>query len=98
MLSGEHGRRRYVCDLRLDLVLHAGDDVALALHHGSKAGLGDIGGSILLGAADAGFDHAARSKNRVSVAPGIRQVTVTPLSRSSSRRAKENELKALVPL
>src|SRR5437773_8403677 len=33
----------------------------------------------------------ARSKNLVSVAPGIKQVTLTLVSRSSSRSANENE-------
>jgi hypothetical protein len=42
---------------------------------------------------------SARSKNSVSVGPGIRQVTVTADSFSSLRSAKENEsMKALVPL
>ena len=42
---------------------------------------------------------SARRKNSVSVAPGIRQVTLTFVSCSSSRMAKENEsMNALVPL
>ena len=42
---------------------------------------------------------SARRKNSVSVAPGIRQVTVTPVSFSSLRRANENESRnAFVPL
>jgi hypothetical protein len=41
----------------------------------------------------------ARSKNSVSVAPGIRHVTVTPLSSSSARSANEKEsMKALLAL
>ncbi len=41
----------------------------------------------------------ARSKNCVSVAPGIRTETVTPLSFSSLRSAYENESRnALLPL
>lgn len=41
---------------------------------------------------------SARSKNSVSVAPGIRQVTLTPLFFSSWRRANENDSRsALVP-
>ena len=42
---------------------------------------------------------SARAKKSVSVAPGIRQVTVTPVSLSSLRSAYENEsMNALVPL
>ena len=42
---------------------------------------------------------SARSKKSVSVAPGMRQVTVTPVSFSSARNANENEsMNALVPL
>jgi outer membrane receptor protein involved in Fe transport len=41
----------------------------------------------------------ARSKNSVSVAPGIRQVTVTSVSSNSERSANENEsMKALLAL
>jgi len=41
----------------------------------------------------------ARSKNSVSVAPGIRHDTLTPEPSSSFRKAKENELmKAFVAL
>ena len=44
-------------------------------------------------------DIPARSKNSVSVAPGMRQVTVTPESLISLRSAHETEsIKALVPL
>jgi hypothetical protein len=43
--------------------------------------------------------RSARLKNSVSVAPGIRQLTVTPVSFNSSRNAKEKLLmKAFVPL
>jgi hypothetical protein len=42
---------------------------------------------------------SARSKNSVSVAPGMRQVTVMPVSFNSLRSANEKESrKALVPL
>jgi hypothetical protein len=42
---------------------------------------------------------SARSKNSVSVAPGIRQVTVISVSFSSLRSAKEKEsMNAFVPL
>jgi hypothetical protein len=42
---------------------------------------------------------SARAKNSVSVAPDIRQVTVTPLSLISARSAKEKESRnALVAL
>src|SRR5438067_8772952 len=65
----------------------------------SKPTLATSAGSSFLPAPIFVSTISARSKNSVSVAPGIRQVTVTPESFSSSRKAKENEsMNALVPL
>ena len=56
-------------------------------------------GSILASLPSPVSSMSARAKKLVSVGPGMRQVTVTPLSFSSLRSAHENEsMKALVPL
>jgi hypothetical protein len=65
----------------------------------SKPILATSAGSSFLAVPTLVSSMSARSKKSVSVAPGIRQVTVTPDPLSSARSAKENESrKALVPL
>jgi hypothetical protein len=78
----------------------AAHDIAFAIHHSLEASRGDIRGIILLTLADPLVSSmSARSKKSVSVAPGIKHVTVTPLSAISARSAKENESrKALLAL
>jgi hypothetical protein len=99
MLMRKDACRCHVGDCCLQLVLPAADDISFAVHHGVKADLGDLGRIILLCLSDRGAMRSARLKNSVSVAPGIRQLTVTPVSFNSSRNAKEKLLmKAFVPL
>ena len=99
MPLGEHVRRGDIGERRLQFILPAGDDVALTLHHCLEAGLRDVCRIVLLLLPDRGVEHVGTRKNSVSVAPGIRHVTVTLVSCNSFRSANENELrKALVPL
>src|SRR5215216_2623631 len=57
VLLGEDRRRRDRGGGRLELVLPAGDDVALAFQHGLEAGLRDVGGVGLRALADGGVHH-----------------------------------------
>jgi len=84
---------------RAQLVLPAGHDVAVAGDHRVVADLRDVAGSSFFDCPTLVSSMSARAKKSVSVAPGIRQVTVTPLSFNSARSANENEsMNALVPL
>ena len=74
-------------------------DAAVAAHRRVEAVSGDIGRIVLLQLTRDRFVQPGSFENAVSVAPGIRHVTVTPLSSSSDRKANENEsMKAFVPL
>lgn len=57
--------------------------VALAIHHGVEADLGDVGRVVLLSLTDIGVQHAGAFEEPCLRRPGIRQVTVTPVSWSS---------------
>src|SRR5438552_12777529 len=98
MLLGQHSGWSHRCQPWLNLVLQSAYDIAIAFHHRLEADFGDISGIILLAPADFCIEHiGAFEELRLSCA--WRQVTVTPESFSSSRKAKENEsMNALVPL
>src|SRR5437868_2176926 len=99
MPLGEHVRGSHQRDRRTQFVVPAGHNVALAAHHRLETLLGDLGGMSFLLCPILVSSMSARSKKSVSVAPGIRQVTVTPEPLSSWRSANENESRnAFVPL
>src|ERR1700710_830740 len=99
MLTSQDTCRRHVCGRGHHLVFGSADDITLALHHGIETVVGDVGGIILFGGPDGRIHHFGTPKELRLLAPGMRQVTVTPVSLSSSRKANEKEFrKALVPL
>ena len=88
------GKRSLWDDARhrnLKLVLHPGDYVAVAFHHGTEADSATSAGSAFSACPTFVSVSLARSKNWVSVGPGMRHVTVTPVSWSSLRSAGANE-------
>ena len=92
MLRRGRGIRQHRAGSSRHLVLYrAGDDMVLALHERCKAVARDLGGIILFAGPDLVSCIPARSKNSVSVGPGISAVTVTPVSRNSSRSAWAND-------
>ena len=96
---GERAGRSHGGKRGLKFVFPAGYDIALALHHRLETDARNFGGVVLFRLTDFCIHHAGALKNSVSVAPGMRQVTVTPLSLSSFRSANANEsMNALVPL
>ena len=99
MPLGQHVRRGHISYGRLQFVLPAGNDVALALHHRVEAGLGDLRRVVLLLLPDRGVKHVGPREELGLGRTGIRQVTVTPVFCNSFRSANEKELmNALVPL
>jgi hypothetical protein len=94
----EHTRRRDMCDRGLKLIVPPRDNVGLAPLMASNPVLATIAGSSFFCCPTLVSSIAARSKNSVSVAPRIRQVTVTPLFFNSWRNANEKlSRSALVP-
>jgi hypothetical protein len=96
------GQQRGRCDLRhghLQLVLPACHHVAFAVQHGLEADARDFRRVCFFALAHVGVQHVRAFEELVSVGPGMRQLTVTPESLSSLRKAIENESrKAFVPL
>jgi hypothetical protein len=90
VLFSEHFRRHNVSSRCLDLILHSCDDVAVAGYHGIKARPCDLRVVILLLGTDLGIHHAG-APEKLGLGPGIKQVTVAPLSRGSFRNANEKE-------
>jgi hypothetical protein len=90
---------RDVGDARLDLVLEARDDVGFPFIIASKPAFADIGRIVLFLRPDLGIHHLGAAEELVSVAPGMRQVTVIFVPRSSSRSTNANQFRnALAPL
>lgn len=88
--------RRY---RRHHLVLEPAHHITFAIHHRVETDLRHINRIVLFLLSDLRVFHSRTLENSVSVAPGIRHVTVTPLSFSSARNANENEsMKALLAL
>jgi hypothetical protein len=99
MLFRQHARGRDGRSHCRQLVLHAGHSVAFSFHHCLESCLRDVGWIVLLFRCNFVSSMSARAKKSVSVAPGIKHVTVTPDSFNSPRKAKENEsMKAFVAL
>jgi hypothetical protein len=99
VLFGKDRRGRDIGDRRLDLVLMPATTSPSPRIIASNPVLATSTGSSFLVVPTSVSIMSARSKKSVSVAPGIRQVTVTSVFLSFSRSAKENELRnALVPL
>src|ERR1700760_3621904 len=99
MLLCERSRWPDVRGRGLHFVFHAADDAPFPFIIALNPSLATVAGSSFLSAPTLVSSMSARLKKSVSVAPGIRHVTVTPVSRSSSRSAYENESRnALVPL
>ena len=71
--------------------IHAGHDALVAVHEPLEAVAGDIGRVVLLPAPIFVSTMSARSKNSVSVGPGMSDVTVTPVSSSSLRSASAKD-------
>jgi hypothetical protein len=63
----------------LQFVVPAGYDIGIALHHRLEADPRNFGGVILFGLTDFCIHRAGTLENTVSLAPGMRQVTATPL-------------------
>jgi hypothetical protein len=80
VLLGKHPCWSDVGDRRLQLVLPAAHDISCSLYHGFKPILATSAGSSFFAWPTLVSSMSARSKKSVSVAPGIGQVMVTPLS------------------
>ena len=91
MLLGEHARRSHISHSRLQFVLPAADDIALALHHRVEASLATSAGSSFACRLPVS-SISARSK-LLSVAPGIRPRDRHAVSCTSLRSANEKELR-----
>jgi hypothetical protein len=99
MLFSEDAGRGDVCNRRLQFVLPAADDIAVAPHHGVEPDARHIRRIILRALPDLCVRHVRTLEEIRFRSPGHEAVTVTPVSFSSARSAKENEsTDAVVPL
>jgi hypothetical protein len=90
VLRSQHAYRRHVRDRGPQLIVPAADDIDVARIM-AEADTRHVTGSFFFDRPTCVSSMSARSKKSVSVAPRIRQVTVTPVSFISARSANENE-------
>jgi hypothetical protein len=99
VLFGQHRGRSDGRHGRCDFVLHPCDHIAFGVHHRFEADASHFVRGHFLLQAYLGIEHLRTIEELGLGGPGIRQVTVAPVSFNSLRKAQENEsMNALVPL